>query len=76
MPKNTNFLMVRHAEKPDSGNELSVAGQERAHAYAVYFQNYALNGTLIKLNYIFASADSSQSERLGQPWNRWPKPWE
>jgi hypothetical protein len=51
MPKNSNILMVRHAEKPDSGKDLSVTGQERAHAYAVYFQNYVLNGTLLKLNY-------------------------
>ena len=63
MPKNTNILMVRHAEKPDSGKRLSVAGQERAHAYAVYFQNYMLNGTLLKLSYTFATADSSQSQR-------------
>jgi phosphohistidine phosphatase SixA len=63
MPKNTNIFMVRHAEKPDSGSDLSVAGQERAHAYAVYFQNYVLNGTRLKLNYIVATADSSQSER-------------
>ena len=63
MPKNTNILMVRHAEKPDSGKDLSVAGQERAHAYAVYFQNYVLNGTLLKLNYIIATADSSKSDR-------------
>jgi hypothetical protein len=50
MPKNTNILMVRHAEKPDSGWDLSVPGQERAHAYAVYFQNYILNGTVLELN--------------------------
>jgi phosphohistidine phosphatase SixA len=63
MPKNTNILMVRHAEKPDSGKHLSVTGQERAHAYAVYFQNYVLNGTLLRLDYIFATADSPQSHR-------------
>jgi broad specificity phosphatase PhoE len=63
MPKNANILMVRHAEKPDSGKELSVTGQERAHAYAVYFQNYVLNGTVLNLNYIVATADSSQSHR-------------
>jgi phosphohistidine phosphatase SixA len=63
MPKNTNILMVRHAEKPDSGWDLSVAGQERAHAYAIYFQNYILNGTLLELDYIVATADSSQSHR-------------
>ena len=50
MPKNTNILMVRHAEKPDSGRDLSVTGQERAQAYAVYFQNYILNGTVLELN--------------------------
>jgi hypothetical protein len=50
MPKNTSILMVRHAEKPDSGKDLSVTGQERAHAYAVYFQNYVLNGAMLKLN--------------------------
>ena len=27
------------------------------------FQNYVLNGTVLKLNYIVATADSSQSER-------------
>ena len=63
MPKDTNILMVRHAEKPDSGWDLSVSGQERAHAYAVYFRKYMLNGALLKLNYILATADSSQSHR-------------
>jgi phosphohistidine phosphatase SixA len=63
MPKNTNILMVRHAEKPDSGKHLSVTGQERAHAYAVYFQNYVLNGALLGLDSIFATADSPQSHR-------------
>jgi phosphohistidine phosphatase SixA len=66
MPKNANILMVRHAEKPDAGKHLSVTGQERAHAYTVYFQNYVLNGTLFKLDYIFATADSPQSHRPRQ----------
>lgn len=63
MPKNTNILMVRHAEKPDSGPDLAVAGQERAQAYVVYFQNYSLNSSTLKLNYLFASADSPNSQR-------------
>jgi hypothetical protein len=63
MPKNANVLMVRHAEKPASGNGLAVAGQERAQAYAVYFQNYAIGGSAIKLNYLFAAADSDESHR-------------
>ena len=63
MPKNTNILMVRHAEKPDSGTGLAVPGQERAQAYAIYFQNYSLNSSPLKLNYLFAAADSSNSHR-------------
>src|SRR5262245_59708505 len=63
MPRNTNILMVRHAEKRDSGEDVSVAGQARAHAYAIYVQNYVLNGTVLELNYISATADSSQSHR-------------
>ena len=63
MPKNTNILMVRHGEKPKSGPFLAVAGQERAQAYSVYFQNYLLNSKLVKLNYLFAAANSNASQR-------------
>ncbi len=64
MPKNTTILLIRHAEKPtgtDSG--LAVAGQERAQAYVVYFQNYPAKSTPIKLDYLFASTDSGKSDR-------------
>ena len=63
MPKNTNILMIRHAEKPDSGSDLAVAGQERAQAYVVYFRNYSINSSLVKLDYLFAAANSSASQR-------------
>ena len=63
MPNNTNILIVRHAEKPDSGAGLTVAGQARAQAYAIYFQNYHLNSRPIKFDYLFAAADSSASHR-------------
>ncbi len=63
MPKNTNILMIRHAEKPDSGKGLKVAGQERAQAYVIYFQNYSLGSNLLELDYLFASANSSASHR-------------
>lgn len=63
MPKGTNILMVRHAEKPPAGNGLAVAGQERAQAYVAYFQNYAIGGSTIILNHLFAAADSDESHR-------------
>jgi phosphohistidine phosphatase SixA len=63
MPSNTNVFLIRHAEKPESGTGLAVAGQERAQAYTIYFQNYSLNSQSIKLDYLFAAADSSESHR-------------
>lgn len=63
MPKNATILMVRHAEKPESGIGLALAGQERAQAYVIYFQNYSLNGSLLKITSIFATADSPKSMR-------------
>ncbi len=69
-------LLVRHGEKPgdpcedgDGGAGLSPAGQARAQAYAVYFQNYvaqAVDGSGSKpvaLDRLFAAKDSSASQR-------------
>ncbi len=68
MPQNTNILMIRHGEKPSSGKDLTVAGQARAQAYVIYFQNYVLQSTSsspapLKLSFLFAAADSSSSDR-------------
>ena len=63
MAKNANVLIIRHGEKLETGTGLTVAGQERAQAYIVYFQNYPANATLLKLNYLFAAADSNDSHR-------------
>jgi hypothetical protein len=63
MATNTNVLLIRHAEKPETGELLAVAGQERAQAYTVYFQNYALDGPPASIKFLFAAADSSESER-------------
>lgn len=63
MAKNANVLIIRHGEKPATGTDLTVAGQERTQAYTVYFQNYSANGTPLKLNYLFAAADSNDSHR-------------
>lgn len=65
MPANANIILIRHAEKPTKGAELSVAGQERAQAYTVFFQNFALdkNSAPVRFDYVFAAADSDASQR-------------
>ncbi|HEX5706995.1 MAG TPA: hypothetical protein VFX96_06850 [Pyrinomonadaceae bacterium] len=65
MPQNANIILIRHAEKPTKGALLSVAGQERAWAYTVFFQNYALDAGSppVKIDYLFSSADSAASQR-------------
>jgi hypothetical protein len=63
MPRKTNVLIIRHGEKPDSGPGLSASGQARAQAYAVYFQNYAINSSPLKLGFLFAAADTPESHR-------------
>lgn len=63
MPRNASILLVRHAEKPDSGTGLAPMGQARAQAYVAYFQNYAIDGAAFRPRYIFATADSDDSHR-------------
>ncbi|HLM03035.1 MAG TPA: hypothetical protein VK400_18435 [Pyrinomonadaceae bacterium] len=65
MPKNTNIVIIRHGEKPDDKKNpaLSIAGQERAHAYVVYFQNFPSQSSPLKWNYLFATAESPESNR-------------
>src|SRR5215469_2939014 len=64
MPANLAIYLVRHAEKPDGGSDLSPAGQARATAYVTYFQNLKdLSGKTISWKFLFASAESSNSDR-------------
>lgn len=65
MPKNTNILLIRHGEKPSDQNDtrLNLAGQARAMAYIVYFQNFKIKSQVIKLDYLFATAQSAHSNR-------------
>jgi hypothetical protein len=65
MPKNTNVLMIRHAEKPDDDKDptLAVPGQERAQAYVVYFQHYPSSSKPLRLDHVFAARDSKESHR-------------
>jgi hypothetical protein len=61
--KDTVILIVRHAEKPETGFELSPEGEKRAAAYATYFQNFTVESQVLKPDYLFATADSKNSHR-------------
>jgi broad specificity phosphatase PhoE len=61
--KNAVILVIRHAEKPESGDGLSPAGEARARAYVNYFHNYTVDSKPLRLNYLFSSADSKKSRR-------------
>jgi hypothetical protein len=61
--QNAVILIIRHAEKPDDGSGLSAEGEMRAKAYVNYFKNLTIDGQPLKLDYIFAAADSKDSQR-------------
>ena len=61
--KNAVILVIRHAEKPDAGSGLSAAGEARAAAYVNYFKNFKVEGQPLKLDCLFAAADSKASHR-------------
>ena len=61
--KNTVILVIRHAEQSDSGGDLSDAGNARANTYANYFKNFTTDGRPLKLDYLFAAANSRVSLR-------------
>jgi len=61
--KNAVILVIRHAEKPASGFRLSAEGEMRAKAYVNYFKNFTVDGRPLKLDCIFATADSKGSHR-------------
>jgi len=61
--KNAVVLIIRHAEKPDSGYDLSPAGYQRADAYPGYFKGLTVDSKPCKLDYVFATADSKGSHR-------------
>jgi hypothetical protein len=56
-------LIVRHAEKPDEGRELSPAGYARAAAYAHYFNPFTAGTAPFTPDQLIASRDSSKSDR-------------
>jgi hypothetical protein len=60
---NTTILIIRHAEKPATGYDLTTNGYKRADAYVGYFTNFTVNAKPIKLDYLFAATDSKGSHR-------------
>jgi hypothetical protein len=56
-------LIVRHAEKADPGNGLSTLGEQRAAAYASYFDPLRLDGESLQPLRLIATSDSKASER-------------
>src|ERR1700704_3991187 len=62
-PKDAVVLIIRHAEKPDTGPGLSPSGQQRAEAYKDYFKNFTVDSKPLRVDAIFAAKDSKESER-------------
>jgi hypothetical protein len=60
---NTTVFIIRHADKPESGPDLSAEGQQRAKHYVDYFAHHQLDGQPVKLEHIFATAPSKESDR-------------
>jgi hypothetical protein len=61
--KDAVVLIIRHAEKPAEGQELTAAGYQRAQAYVKYFGDFQMEGRALKLDALFAAADSKKSRR-------------
>ena len=60
---NAVILIIRHAEKPDQGAGLTVAGQQRASAYPSYFSRVLIDGHPVHLDHLIAAADTPHSQR-------------
>jgi len=63
MPRNATILLIRHAEKPEHGVDLSAEGSHRAHAYASYFQHLKLGNRHVVPAHLIAAADTDNSHR-------------
>jgi hypothetical protein len=62
-PRNGTVLIIRHAEKLDSGGGLSQKGQQRADALVEYIRKYQNDGHPIRLSAIYAASDTKESQR-------------
>jgi hypothetical protein len=62
-PMGSIILILRHAEKPDNGSGLSLAGEDRAGGYVNFFNQFTVDSKPLRLNNLFAAADSRESCR-------------
>ena len=60
---NARIVIIRHAEKPEEGAGLTPDGDKRALAYVNYFAGVKVDKAPLKLDHLFAAADSKNSER-------------
>jgi hypothetical protein len=61
--RNVTVLIIRHAEKPESGRGLTPRGEQRAAAYASYFDPLRLDDETLQPQRLIATSDSKDSER-------------
>ncbi|AMQ87065.1 hypothetical protein [Pseudomonas glycinae] len=61
--RNATVLIIRHAEKPTEGSVLNARGEERARAYADYFNPLKLDGQTLIPERLIAAGDSPESSR-------------
>ena len=61
--RNVTVLIIRHAEKPFSEIGLSDQGEQRAAAYATYFNPFRLGKETLQPQRLIATSDSESSER-------------
>jgi hypothetical protein len=61
--RNVTVLIIRHAEKPDNGSGLTPRGEQRAVAYADYFDPLGLDDETLQPQRLIATSDSKDSER-------------
>ena len=60
---NNTVLIIRHAEKPASGKDLTLQGEARAQAYTHYFEPFHEEPFEFRVDALYAGADSDNSIR-------------
>jgi hypothetical protein len=61
--ENATVLVIRHAEKPPSGDGLTEQGEARANAYAKYFHPFNDGTASFEVDALYATSDTTKSAR-------------